>query len=152
MLNTAAPSYLPSWQTLINLPGAGCLWSRRQAAQVEASAVHLAWLKSAIPPNVGNSGVQFLVVGDCVRAIPRQMKDDRQPRFALSPCRREALYTDYWFSSCCQDERILKSNVSHHNCLRVKPLYRNTSLTWYIIILSKKPLSACMHAVIILVF
>ena len=74
VLNTTASSYLPRWQTLINLPGAGCLWSRRQAAQVEASALHLAWLKSAIPPNVGNSGVQFLVVGDCVRAIPWQNK------------------------------------------------------------------------------
>ena len=41
---------------------------------MEASALHLAWLKSAIPPNVGNSGVQFLVVGDCVRAIPWQNK------------------------------------------------------------------------------
>ena len=28
------------------------------------------WLKPAIPPNVGNSGV--LVVGDCVRAGPQQ--------------------------------------------------------------------------------
>ena len=41
---------------------------------MEASALHLAWLKSAIPPHVGNSGVQFLVVGDCVRAIPWQCK------------------------------------------------------------------------------
>ena len=41
---------------------------------MEASALHLAWLKSAIPPNVGNSGVQFLVVGDCVCAIPWQNK------------------------------------------------------------------------------
>ena len=75
VLNSTAPSYLPSGQTPINLPGAGCLWSRRQAAQVEASALHLAWLKSAIPPNVGNSGVQFLIVGDCVRAIPWQLKE-----------------------------------------------------------------------------
>ena len=33
-------------------------------------ALHFVWLKLAIPPNVGNSGVQFLIVGDCVRAIP----------------------------------------------------------------------------------
>ena len=33
-------------------------------------ALHLAQLKPAISPNVGNSGAQFLVVGDCVRASP----------------------------------------------------------------------------------
>ena len=35
-----------------------------------ALALHLAKLKLAISPNVGNSGAQFLVVGDCVRASP----------------------------------------------------------------------------------
>ena len=33
-------------------------------------ALHLAKLKLAISPNVGNSGAQFLLVGDCVRASP----------------------------------------------------------------------------------
>ncbi len=33
-------------------------------------ALHLAWLKLPISPNVGNSGAQFLVVGDCIRASP----------------------------------------------------------------------------------
>ena len=33
-------------------------------------ALHLVKLKLAISPNVGNSGAQFLVVGDCVRASP----------------------------------------------------------------------------------
>ena len=28
------------------------------------------WLTLAIAPNVGDSGAQFLLVGDCVRAIP----------------------------------------------------------------------------------
>ena len=45
---------------------------------MEASALHLAWLKSAIPPNVGNSGVQFLIVGDCVRAIPCQISEGKE--------------------------------------------------------------------------
>ncbi len=35
-------------------------------------ALHLAKLKLAISPNVGNSGAKFLVVGDCVRASPFQ--------------------------------------------------------------------------------
>ena len=33
-------------------------------------ALHLAGLKCAISPNVGDSGAQFLVGGDCVRASP----------------------------------------------------------------------------------
>ncbi len=37
---------------------------------MEALALHSAGLKHAIAPNVGNSGAQFLVVGDCVRASP----------------------------------------------------------------------------------
>lgn len=28
------------------------------------------WLTLAIAPNVGDSGAQFMVVGDCVRALP----------------------------------------------------------------------------------
>ncbi len=37
---------------------------------METCALHFAKLKLAISPNVGNSGAQFLVVGDCVRASP----------------------------------------------------------------------------------
>ena len=37
---------------------------------MEAHALHFAELKLAISPNVGDSGAQFLVVGDCVRASP----------------------------------------------------------------------------------
>ena len=32
--------------------------------------MHSGWLTPAINPNVVNSGVQFLLAGDCVRAIP----------------------------------------------------------------------------------
>ena len=39
-----------------------------------AQALHFAWLKLAISPNVGNSGAQFLLVGDCVRASPFTLK------------------------------------------------------------------------------
>jgi len=31
-------------------------------------------LTLAIIPNVDNSGVKFLIVGDCVRAVPRSYK------------------------------------------------------------------------------
>ena len=143
MLYTATSSYLPSWQTLVNLPDAGCLWSRRQAAQVEASAVHLAWLKSAIPPNVGNSGVQFLVVGDCVRANPRQMNERWQTShvWTYPLVVEEKHYTltivvlmVQWHSGCSVASMWgLKSNVSHHNCLPVWPLYRNVrAFRWQI--------------------
>ena len=37
---------------------------------METCALHLAKLKPAISPNVGDSDAQFLVVGDCVRASP----------------------------------------------------------------------------------
>ena len=42
----------------------------RQFLQVETQALHFAELKLAISPNVGDSGAQFLVEGDCVRASP----------------------------------------------------------------------------------
>ena len=32
------------------------------------------WLTLAIAPNVGDSGAQFMVVGDCVRALPCKMQ------------------------------------------------------------------------------
>ena len=67
---------------------------------MEASALHLAWLKSAIPPNVGNSGVQFLIVGDCVRAIPQAKEKKRLP------C------TTYYLGSC------LMCNVTSHAVLK----------------------------------
>ena len=41
---------------------------------METLALHLAKLKLAISPNVGNSGAKFLVVGDCVRASPFTFK------------------------------------------------------------------------------
>ena len=41
---------------------------------METCALHLAKLKPAISPNVGDSDVQFLVVGDCVRASPDLMQ------------------------------------------------------------------------------
>ena len=37
---------------------------------METQALHFAELKPAISPNVGDSGAQFLVGGDCVRASP----------------------------------------------------------------------------------
>ena len=37
---------------------------------METQALHFAELKLAISPNVGDSGAQFLVGGDCVRASP----------------------------------------------------------------------------------
>ena len=40
---------------------------------MEALALHSAELKPAISPNVGDSGAQFLVEGDCVRASPVQV-------------------------------------------------------------------------------
>ena len=45
-------------------------WSIRRFLQVETQALHFAELKLAISPNVGDSGAQFLVGGDCVRASP----------------------------------------------------------------------------------
>ena len=45
-------------------------WSIRRFLQVETQALHFAELKLAISPNVGDSGAQFLVWGDCVRASP----------------------------------------------------------------------------------
>ena len=37
---------------------------------MEIQALHFAELKLAISPNMGDSGAQFLVGGDCVRASP----------------------------------------------------------------------------------
>ena len=48
----------------------GIPWSSRRFLQVETQALHFAELKLAISPNVGDSGAQFLVGGDCVRASP----------------------------------------------------------------------------------
>ena len=45
-------------------------WSIRRFLQVETQALHFAELKLAISSNVGDSGAQFLVEGDCVRASP----------------------------------------------------------------------------------
>ena len=54
----------------VNLPGTEDTVIKEAVPPGGAHALHLAWLKLAISPNVGNSGAQFLVVGDCVRASP----------------------------------------------------------------------------------
>ena len=54
----------------VNLPGTGDTVIKQAVPPGGDSALHLAKLKLAISPNVGNSGAQFLVVGDCVRASP----------------------------------------------------------------------------------
>ncbi len=54
----------------INLPGTEDTVIKEAVLPGGDLALHFAWLKLAISPNVGNSGAQFLVVGDCVRASP----------------------------------------------------------------------------------
>ena len=50
---------------------------------MEAHALHFAELKLAISPNVGDSGAQFLVVGDCVRASPVLTLKKRQQSYVF---------------------------------------------------------------------
>ena len=54
----------------VNLPGTEDTVIKQAVPPGGALALHLAKLKLAISPNVGNSGAKFLVVGDCVRASP----------------------------------------------------------------------------------
>ena len=44
---------------------------------METQALHFAELKLVISPNVGDSGAQFLVGGDCVRASPVSYNSNR---------------------------------------------------------------------------
>ena len=57
----------------------GIPWSSRRFPQVETVALHLAQLKLAISPNVGDSGAEFLVGGDCVRASPTFVQTKTTP-------------------------------------------------------------------------
>ena len=68
-----------------NLPGTGDTVIKQAVPPGGDLALHLAKLKLAISPNVGNSGAQFLVVGDCVRASPFVKLNDyvRCPRHSL---------------------------------------------------------------------
>ena len=62
---------------------------------METQALHFAELKLAISPNVGDSGAQFLVVGDCVRASPvhwiqTEIVLMNEPTLACNNCLQEA--------------------------------------------------------------
>ena len=58
------------WTGRLTYLAQGIPWSIRRFLQVETQALHFAELKLAISSNVGDSGAQFLVGGDCVRASP----------------------------------------------------------------------------------
>ena len=60
---------------------------------MEASALHPAWLKPAISPNVGDSGAQFLIEGDCVRATPIKLKHSNNMLVKVCHCRGPTLFT-----------------------------------------------------------
>ena len=55
----------------VNLPGTeDTVINQAVPPGGDSGIAHFAELKLAISPNVGDSGAQFLVVGDCVRASP----------------------------------------------------------------------------------
>ena len=65
------------WTGRLTYLAQGIPWSIRRFLQVETQALHFAELKLAISPNVGDSGAQFLVGGDCVRASPACYNSNR---------------------------------------------------------------------------
>ena len=54
----------------VNLPGTAGTVIIKAVPPGGDRALHFVRLKPAISPNVGASGAQFLVGGDCVRASP----------------------------------------------------------------------------------
>ena len=55
----------------VNLPGTAGTVIIKAVPPGGDRALHFVRLKPAISPNVGDSGAQFLVGGDCVRASPK---------------------------------------------------------------------------------
>ena len=60
----------------VNLPGTKGTVIKKAVPSGGDRALHFVRLKLVISPNVGDSGAQFLVGGDCVRASPKQTKTD----------------------------------------------------------------------------
>ena len=56
----------------VNLPGTKGTVIKKAVPSGGDRALHFVRLKPVISPNVGDSGAQFLVGGDCVRASPKQ--------------------------------------------------------------------------------